>query len=369
MNILLLSAYDAASHKAWRIGLENYFSDVNWTILVLQPRFFSWRIRGNSLCWAFGQREVLTRHYDLIIATSVVDLSALKGMVPELGCIPTIVYFHENQFAYPATDRQQPSLEPQVVNLYSALAADIVLFNSNYNRETFLSGVAGLLKKLPDQIPAGLPELLENKSRVLPVPISDEIVKQVAPGKKPAGPFSLVWNHRWEYDKGPDRLLACLKALAPELNLQFHIIGQRFRNAPEEFAAISQLLAERNWRGHWGFVEDRHAYYQLLSRADGVLSTAIHDFQGLAVLEGALLGCRPVVPDRLSYREIFPVEYRYESAEQDIDREAKACAARIAEMVTDGVDDCAAVIRDNFSWNRLGPEYQSLFNELVPAKK
>lgn len=369
VNILLLSAYDAASHQAWRIGLVNYFSNFDWTVLALQPRFFSWRIRGNSLCWAFGQREVLTRRYDLVIATSVVDISALKGMVPELCTIPTIVYFHENQFAYPATDRQVASIEPQMVNLYSALAADAVVFNSDYNRQTFLTGVNHLLKKFPDQVPAGLPELLANKSRVLPVPLGNEVMNQPASHRKTSGPYTIVWNHRWEYDKGPDRLLACLRALPPELDLRFHIIGQNFRQAPGEFTQIKQLLGERNWLGQWGFVEDRHAYYDLLGQCDAVLSTAIHDFQGLAILEGAALGCRPIVPDRLAYREIFADGHRYESTENTT-REAQACAEHITALVNSGINKgCAANISDNFSWHRLGPDYLSLFDELTRNKK
>lgn len=369
MKILLLSAYDAASHKVWRNGLANYFANFDWTVLALQPRFFSWRIRGNSLCWAYGQRDVLTRRYDLIVATSVVDISALRGMVPGLCAVPTIIYFHENQFAYPATDRQVASIEPQMVNLYSALAADAVAFNSDYNRQTFLTGVSELLKKFPDQVPPGLPQLLKNKSRVLPVPLADEVLNQPGGHGKTSGPYTIVWNHRWEYDKGPDRLLACVRALPSELDLRFHIIGQGFRQAPGEFIQLKKLLGERNWLGQWGFIEDRQAYYDLLGQSDAVLSTAIHDFQGLAILEGAALGCRPVVPDRLAYREIFADDHRYESTENII-REAQACADHITALANSRINKSYAVnIRDNFGWNRLGPGYLALFNETIRMKR
>ena len=167
MKILLLSAYDAASHQRWRRGLESAFPDYQWEVLVLPARYFSWRIRGNGLSWAYGQREILEQPYQLIVATSMVDLATLKGLVPLLAATPSIVYFHVNQFAYPANERQRNSLEPAMVNLYSALAADRIVFNSEYNRSSFMSGVSQLLKKLPDFVPPGIVEQLQQRSELL----------------------------------------------------------------------------------------------------------------------------------------------------------------------------------------------------------
>src|SRR5690606_31607509 len=57
MRILLLSAYDADSHRRWREGLVRELPQHAWTVLALPPRHFSWRIRGNALSWAFGERD------------------------------------------------------------------------------------------------------------------------------------------------------------------------------------------------------------------------------------------------------------------------------------------------------------------------
>ena len=329
MKILLLSAYDALSHQYWRKGLVRAFPEHEWIVLTLPARYFSWRLRGNSLSWAVGERDVLSAGYDLLICTSMTDLSALKGMVPELAAVPTLCYFHENQFAYPPSQQQQQSVEPLILNLYTALAADQVLFNTGYNRQTFLDGVAGLLKKLPDHVPGNTLELLQKKSSVLPVPLPDDVYLEHKGNEK--GPLQIVFNHRWEYDKAPERMFAALKILmSREIPFQVHVVGQRFRQVPEVFAEMKQVL--QPFIGSWGYIDSVDEYRSILQQSDVVLSTAIHDFQGIAVLEGAAAGCRPVVPDRLAYSELFAKRFRYPSCEKEPEREALGLADHLTQL-------------------------------------
>ena len=92
MRVLLLSAYAAQSHRYWRQGLTRMFPDWQWTVLELPPRHFSWRVRGNPLHWSLAERERLTEPQDLLIATSMVDLATLRGLVPALSRIPSLLY-------------------------------------------------------------------------------------------------------------------------------------------------------------------------------------------------------------------------------------------------------------------------------------
>lgn len=309
MKVLLLSPYDAPSHAYWRRGLCHHLKDWDWTCLTLPARFFSWRIRGNSLTWSQEQRGLLEAPYDLLVATSMTDLATLRGLVPRLACVPTVLYFHENQFAYPASSHQHPGVEPQMVSLYAALAADCLLFNSRYNMTTFMAGVDELLHKLPDAVPAGVVAQLQAKAKVLPVPIEPPAN---SPQRRIGDAVEVVWNHRWEYDKGPDLLLAAIANLPMHLPLRFHVVGQSFRRQPDEFASIHELLRERHWLGCWGFLEAEE-YRALLRQAHIVLSTAHHDFQGLAVLEAVAEGCLPLVPNRLAYPEWFTPRWLYAS--------------------------------------------------------
>ena len=64
-----------------------------------------------------------------------------------------------------------------------------------------------------------------------------------------------------------------------------------------------------------------------------MVSTALHDFQGLAMLEAMASGCVPLAPDRLAYREYVPEPCRYASHEQDPEREGVAAAELLADVL------------------------------------
>ncbi len=356
-RVLLLSAYDALSHRQWREGLVAALPDIDWTVLTLPARYFNWRIRGNSLSWSQQHQDALTRRYDFLLATSMVDLATLRGLVPALGRIPAIVYFHENQFAYPESGQAQACLEPKMVQLYSALAAEQLVFNSEYNRKTFLSGVETLLGDMPDAVPAGIADRLAAKSRVLPVPLADALFEQQAVRR--SGPLTLVWNHRWEYDKAPEIFFAALEKLQQRKQpFRVHVIGQSFRRIPPLFEKMRQQLGEQLVQ--WGRVESRGAYLRLLRESHVVVSSAIHDFQGLAVLEAVACGCVPVVPQRLAYPEWFDRPFCYGP---DAGEEAEILANRLQALAVmwQGGQFPVAPDVSALAWRNLLPRYRALF--------
>ena len=91
------------------------------------------------------------------------------------------MYFHENQFEYPQDQQKHSLLEAQMTSIYSALAADRILFNSSYNRDSFLAGCSALLSKLPDRVPPGVALMLQERSTVLPVPFDRLKCESVTP--------------------------------------------------------------------------------------------------------------------------------------------------------------------------------------------
>lgn len=370
MRVLLLSAYAAKSHVQWQRNLQAMFPDWRWQGLTMPPRHFSWRIRGNPLYWALEQRELLERDYDLLVATSMVDLATLRGLVPALARLPAVLYFHENQFVYPGLRQRQGLLEAQMVSLYGALAADRILFNSTYNRDTFFAGCSALLEKLPDFTPAATVPLLREKSGVLPVPLCFSELESVGPhwpgiqGSYPGRPLRLLWAGRFEHDKGGEGLRALLQRLEQiGLDYELALTGQQFRTAPEVFARIGQEFRTRLVQ--FGYLQSRRAYLALLRGADMVLSTALHEFQGLAVLEAVAAGCLPVVPGRLAYPEIYPARFCYRSNPGE-GREARAAANLIVQLAGElGQGNLSSPDVSAYDCAALSDAYSELFTAVA----
>ncbi|MFW5927105.1 MAG: tRNA-queuosine alpha-mannosyltransferase domain-containing protein [Wenzhouxiangella sp.] len=331
-RILLLSAYRSDSHACWSDWLQRRIEGVEWIVRELPGRHFAWRIRGNPLSWL---DDIPIEPPGRVLATSMVDLATLKGIHPQLAGVPTTYYFHENQFAYPVSRRQVRTIEHAIVQIYGALAADELLFNSDYNRRTFLDGTAEFAAKMPDRAPRDLPERLAPKSRVLPVPV------EPVPPAETRDRRLIVWNHRWEYDKRPELFADAVCHLAEKgLDFRLALLGKRPRNTPPALARIRDRLADR-------IVADgrlpRDEYRALLGRAGIVASTAAHEFQGLAMLEAVSAGAIPVVPDALCYPEQYPATFRYRADD------VRALVERLAHFLADD----AATPPDVEDWTNL----------------
>lgn len=301
----LLSAYQADSHQAWCAWLLDNMPEQQWHLFSLPGRYFRWRIRGNPLSWLDVLPKAAPKK---LLATSMVDLATLKGLHQQLNQTHCSLYFHENQFAYPISSAQHSSVDPLMVQLYAALAADKLAFNSHYNLASFLQGVEQLMAKMPDHVPAGISERLASKARVLPVPVRP-VAKRA---KKPL----IVWPHRWEYDKAPERFAEILTLLsATQTEFQLALLGPRPKQVPAALADIRQRFARH-------IVADgrvsRCEYETLLGDARVVISTAKHEFQGLAVLEAVSAGAVPVVPNALCYVEQYAPAFRYQDNTQAV---------------------------------------------------
>lgn len=360
-RILLLSAYDAGSHQRWREQLVASQPEFDWTVLALPPRFFRWRIRGNALTWL--QEPALQERWDLLMVTSMVDLAGIRGFHPHLARTPALLYMHENQFAYPDSGRQHSSAEPKMVNLYSAVAADRVLFNSEWNRESFLREAHAFLDNLPDGLPDGLIRRLEAKSSVVPVPIEDRLFTGRARELGRECPH-LLWNHRWEYDKAPDRLLRLLDQLVMVgQDFRLSVVGEQFRSQPEAFEQIRQRHNERIV--NWGYLASRAAYDELLAKADVVISTALHDFQGLSMLEAMASGCLAIAPNRLAYPEYVPPDQRYDSYEDHPEREAEGAARTLLWALRNSP---SATQPDNWRLSNLRQKYYAVIRACLASE-
>ncbi|MCR9165712.1 MAG: DUF3524 domain-containing protein [Nannocystaceae bacterium] len=356
MRILYVEPFEGGSHAAFSQALMGAL-DAEWTALTLPGRHWKWRMRGSAAFFAQEHAATLARGFDLVVASSYVPLAELVGLAPALAGVPRVLYFHENQLAFPTLGPGQPRDHHfGFTQLVSALAADRCVFNSAYNRDSFLEAAAALLRRMPDAVPKRWVETIRARAEVLGVP--QPLTRDpVAPGLAHAQGPLLLWNHRWEHDKNPATCLRGLAELADEgARFRVAVCGQRFTRAPAVFAELEPRLRSRAVQ--WGHAEAT-TYRCLLDAADVVLSTAHHEFFGVSVMEAVHHGARPLVPDRLAYPELWPAEFRY--ADDD------AFVPALRELLASGRPLRAdrRQLTNPFSVDVLVPRFARLFDEVV----
>ncbi len=361
MRILVLSGYDAASHKRWRQQLVTL--PFEFETIALPPRHFRWRARGNALSIWGEHYDTLSQPWDLVIATSMVNVAPLRAMVPALRNVPWITYWHENQFVYPASPKQKHLVQLQVTNIFTALASDLNVFNSDYNRTSFVQGTQSMLAMMPDHVPSNVADVVVERSALVPVGVDDSHFPQKA---AVMGPLKLLWNHRWEYDKAPDRFFNAAKAaIASGANIQLNVLGESFRKHPECFDTARDELGEVI--DHWGYQEDLSQYRNIVASNDVVVSTSIHEFYGLSVMEAAMMGCRPLLPARLVYPELYPPHCLYQSEVDDFATETETLAEEIYNLA-DSIEDVRKAPKidlEKHKWSNVRGQYLSVIERLV----
>jgi glycosyltransferase involved in cell wall biosynthesis len=346
MGWLLLESYYDGSHRHLVDGLRQHVCP-GAQLWTLPGRKWKWRMRGAAL--EFARRfETESPEPDGIFVTSLANAAELRSLLPPAArTMPLAVYFHENQLAYPIQHFDQRDHHFAWTNLHSALVADRLAFNSQFNLESFLEGMDLVIRKMPDARPDWVLDRIRDRAQVLPVPIDAPTGE-----RNPSGPCHIVWNHRREFDKGGESLLDAAGALVESgLEFRFSLLGQEFETCPPVYREVAQKLG--NHLAHDGFVESRDEYSQILARADVALSTARHEFQGLSVLEACAAGATPLVPDALAYRELFPEEWRYRSDADLCDR----LVDRVRDVERWRATDPRSVARP-FTWPELAPRWE-----------
>jgi len=326
-RILYIEPFDGGSHAAFTRTLTEGV-EADWTALTLPGRHWKWRARGSAVYLVQRHGDALSQPYDLIVAGSFLPLSDLLALVPPLAAVPSVLYFHENQLAYPVQGgAKERDFHYGFSQMVSALAATRCVFNSQWNLESFIAEGRALLRRMPDARPPGWMEAIEAKSLVIPVPLelpdTAPIIHDAAELGR-SGP-TILWNHRWEYDKAPQDFFAALEVLASrQTPFKVIVCGERFSKAPEAFETAREWLGDRIL--HWGWADSRRDYLDLLASADIAVSTAIHEFFGVSMLEATHFGAHPLVPDRLSYPELFPAEHRYKDVGDLVSKLEALCA-------------------------------------------
>jgi hypothetical protein len=89
------------------------------------------------------------------------------------------------------------------------------------------------------------------------------------------------------------------------------------RIAPEKQVEIFKDLANHMPEYEWIVCQEqqltKEQYHDLLGSAKMVFSANLQETLGISMYEGALVGAMPLVPDRLSYKEMYNERFKYPS--------------------------------------------------------
>uniref|UniRef100_A0A4X2K5L0 tRNA-queuosine alpha-mannosyltransferase n=1 Tax=Vombatus ursinus TaxID=29139 RepID=A0A4X2K5L0_VOMUR len=424
MSTLIIEAFYGGSHKQLVDLLQEEIEDC--VLYTLPAKKWHWRARTSALY--FSQNVPVSDNYRILFASSVLNLTELTALRPDLGKLKKVLYFHENQLVYPVQKCQERDFQYGYNQILSCLVADVVVFNSAFNMESFLTSIGKFMKLIPDHRPKNLESIIRPKCQVLYFPIRFPDVSRFMPEHKmthfkkifdlkgneddtplvdlpfqqknrvteslmkyshlnlesglcevQSGPYTtqqdnlsnplakpedlskahpsknsdpgqeedkqdmtlnlcdilsgtdeqqrplhIVWPHRWEHDKDPESFFRSLLRLQ-EAGLSFHVsvLGETFTDVPGIFSEAKKALGSSVL--HWGYLPSKDDYFQALCMADVVISTAKHEFFGVAMLEAVYCGCYPLCPKDLVYPEIFPAEYLYSTPEQLFKRLQNFC--------------------------------------------
>ena len=360
MHILWLDPFHGGSHAAVAAG---YTARSRHTVTLLGMPVdggWRWRMRGGAVTLARMVRASGVRP-DLIVASDMLDLAAFRALSADcLAGVPAAIYFHENQLTYPLPPGRKRDFSFAWVNYTSALAADAVIFNSDFHRGAFLAALPDMLGRYHDYQELQTVAEIAAKSHVLAPGV--DLGRLEGPPERDGGPPVILWNSRWEYDKQPEAFFAGLEALEVRgVSFRLIIAGEHIDPNAPAFAAARERWAARAI--HWGYAASHAEYARLLRRSDIVVSTAIQEFFGIGVVEAMACGCAPVLPRRLNYPHLIPADlhadHLYDDPVDMVDLLLGALARAGAGRGT------WPAVAAPYGWAYAAPRYDALFADLA----
>ena len=360
MRIALVEPYFGGSHAAWADGYRR-FSAHDLVVISHTDRFWKWRMHGAhvSLAGELMAAVDVGGPFDAIVCSSMLNVPGFLGLARSaVGSARVVLFMHENQLGYPLSPRDRVDLTYPMINWTSMLAADLVVFNSQYHHDQWFDDIPRFLRQFPDYQQHGLIAEVAARSMVMPVGVDLRRLDDVA--AQPHDVPRIIWNQRWEYDKGPSELAAALVSLQ-ERGVDFEAIlaGEQFPTDPDEFLALRDTLGDRII--HYGWAEPDE-YDSLLRSADVVVSTAHHEFFGISVTEAMYAGAFPVLPNRVVYPERIPEHLHerclYDEQHDLVDKLALAVSdTALRTQVAETLHPLMAVA----DWATVAPQYDRAF--------
>ncbi|RNA32572.1 glycosyltransferase-like domain-containing 1-like [Brachionus plicatilis] len=394
-EICVIEAFYGGSHKQLIDLIEQELKlKKKYHLYTMSAKKWHWRARCSAL--HFSQIIPMEHNYKILFTSSVLNLSELVSLRKDLRSTKKVVYFHENQLVYPIQsqstrnknsieNKQQRDFQYGYNQILTSLVADVIFFNSNYNRTTFLSNINSFLKQMPDyRVRLCVEKELAPKCRVLYFPINlnqsfiDTIINKTVlhqligtlnMEKYSNRPISILWSHRWEHDKNPSEFFNALFKLEDMgIDFRLNVVGEQFAQVPDVFNEARQKLGSKIEK--WGYLSSKLEYFEVLSQSDIIISTSLHEFFGVSVIEACMFGAYPILPNRLVYPELYPKECLYSTETQLVKKLKQICSRpkqfRLSRQNKSSEKFLSEIIDtrnyfDKFKWDVLKKDFISIF--------
>ena len=137
------------------------------------------------------------------------------------------------------------------------------------------------------------------------------------------------------------------------------------RLAPEKQVEIFRDLAESMPEYEWIVCQDQQLtkdeYHTLLGESKIVFSANLQETLGISCYEGAIVNCVPLVPDRLSYTEMYSSIFKYPSAYTESWDSYQAYKSELMDVIHYHIENYPSTLRI------LRAQAESLHNNFFSA--
>ncbi|XP_007467535.1 PREDICTED: glycosyltransferase-like domain-containing protein 1 isoform X3 [Lipotes vexillifer] len=318
MSILIIEAFYGGSHKQLVDLLQE---ELEYCVLYTLPaKKWHWRARTSALY--FSQNIPASEHYRILFASSVLNLTELAALRPDLGKLKKILYFHENQLVYPVKKCQERDFQYGYNQILSCLVADVVVFNSVFNMESFLTSIGKFMKLIPDHRPKDLESIIRPKCQVIYFPIRFPDVSRFMPKHK-AVHLQKILSLKGNGGVAPSMALPFQQEQRGSENLLKNFDSEsgscdaaqqeNLGGSVRQESYLKTFSSSDNSSTHHG--EHKQTPCNILAGADDQ-QRPLHIVWPHRWLEAVYCGCYPLCPKDLVYPEIFPAEYLYSTPEQ-----------------------------------------------------
>ncbi|XP_054237023.1 glycosyltransferase-like domain-containing protein 1 isoform X6 [Indicator indicator] len=367
MSVLLIEAFYGGSHKQLMDLLQEELRD-DCVLCTLPAKKWHWKARTAALY--FMQTVPASTNYRILFASSVLNLAELAALRPDLGKLKKVLYFHENQLAYPVQKCQERDFQYGYNQILSCLVADVVVFNSAFNMESFLTSIGRFMKLIPDHRPKDLEKIIRPKCQVLYFPVRFPDVSRFMPEHKLAHLEKVIAVKRHGDAYQSEGLPGQQNGRALMRNSNTHhesglceaqpgLDTTQLEGLPSPVTAPVRLSkSEASESTNPCQEEDKQRLtFNLSNTLSGLddQQRPLHIAWPHRWIEAVYCGCYPLCPKALVYPEIFPAEYLYSTPEQLFKRLQNFC--KRPDIVRKHLYKGETA---GFAWAALGGKFRSL---------